>query len=55
MGSTRCGYIFVILAFCTISTVRGDEWDELDLDAETAEARIFSSNSTALPDAYVSR
>ena len=54
MEATRCAFgIFVILAFCSISTVRGDDWDELELE-DRSEARIFSTNSTSLPDAYVS-
>ena len=62
MESKRCGYtlfggIVVILALCSISTVRGDDWDdELEFETDKSEARILTSvfNSTSLPDSYVS-
>lgn len=60
MESKRCGYtlfggIVVILALCSISTVRGDDWDdELEFDTDKSEARLLNLNSTSLPDSYVS-
>ena len=58
MESTRCSFtLFVaIVAFCTISTVRGDDWsdDELDFTVDKSEARFLNFNNTGLPDAYVS-
>ena len=61
MESKRCGYtlfygIVAIIALCSISTVRGDEWsdDELDFTVEKSEARFLNFNNTGLPDAYVS-
>ena len=58
MESKRCGYtLFVaIVAFCSIATVRGDDWsdDELDFTVDKSEARFLNFNNTGLPDAYVS-
>ena len=60
MESKRCGYtlfggIVVILALCSISTVRGDDWDdELEFATDKSEARLLNLNSTSLPDSYVS-
>ena len=58
MMSKQCGFtLFVaIVAFCTISTVRGDDWsdDELDFTVDKSEARFLNFNNTGLPDAYVS-
>ena len=61
MESKRRGYtlfcgIVAIIALCSISTVRGDEWsdDELDFTVEKSEARFLNFNNTGLPDAYVS-
>ena len=60
MESKRCGYtlfggIVVILALCSISTVRGDDWDdELEFGTDKSEARLLNLNSTSLPDSYVS-
>jgi len=56
MESKRCGYtlfggIVVILALCSISTVRGDDWDdELEFATDKSEARLLNLNSTSLPD-----
>ena len=61
MESKRCGNtlfygIVVIIALCSISTVRGDEWsdDDLDFTVDKSEARFLNFNNTGLPDAYVS-
>ena len=60
MESKRCGFtlfggIVVILALCSISTVRGDDWDdELEFATDKSEARLLNLNSTSLPDSYVS-
>ena len=51
-----CG-IFVLLTFCSLPSVRAEEWDELELDEDISEARLlFSTNSTSsvIPDSYVS-
>merc|ERR1711981_1145598 len=41
-----------IIALCSISSVRGDEWsdDELDFTVEKSEARFLNFNNTGLPD-----
>jgi len=42
-----------IVALCSISSVRGDEWsdDELDFTVDQSEARFLNFNNTGLPDA----
>merc|ERR1711981_1444542 len=42
-----------IIALCSISSVRGDEWsdDELDFTVDQSEARFLNFNNTGLPDA----
>jgi hypothetical protein len=55
MESKRCSFtLFVaIVAFCSISAVRGDDWseDELDFTVDKSEARFLNFNNTGLPDA----
>merc|ERR1712038_1603778 len=55
MDSKRCSFtLFVaIVAFCSISAVRGDDWseDELDFTVDKSEARFLNFNNTGLPDA----